>query len=438
MEQAKVNKTHSIYDKNQPKRDLFAAVMAGTDGVRAGDKRYLPQYPGEEGAEYTIRKDASTIDGVVAEGQVGLSGKVFHGEIDTSKVNASIIPLLENIDNQGTHFNIFARRSFDAAFDGFSVILIDTPKAQGPVKSLEDEKRQGIRPYWRLYKAKDVTNWRYVVDQATKQTRLSLLVLKECSEEPDGQFGSKEVTRYRVYRHEQAVTVETWVQKAKDAQGEEFIPEMPATTLDKLTAIPAAIVGNIDAEPWLLNESRLEIKAYQKESSFDVIQYLQLPVFYTKGYPDDGPTLALGAHTHIRLPLEGDVGYAQTDASGNAQLEMTVSNIKSTIGGRLDAITKEAMQGAEETATEVVSDDSKSQARLIVWSQQLKDALERALQFTAEFMGLGSDKGGEIVLMTAWEAAKAEAKEAKDFDRTIVVDKNDIEREKIAAKAGNK
>ena len=76
----------------------------------------------------------------------------------------------------------------------------------------------------------------------------------------------------------------------------------------------------------------------------------------------------------------------------------------------------------EETATKTISDDRKSQARLIVWADQLKDAVELALGFTAEFMGQGRDKGGEIVLNTAWALAKQEAEKQKMLDRTVVVD----------------
>lgn len=416
----RVNYTHPTYDMNQPKRDLYAAVIGGTDGVRAGTTAYLPMYPAEDAGEYTARLHASTIDGVVCVGRDGLVGKVFHEEPDTSGVNTSIIPLLENIDLEGNHFNVFTREAFAEAFAGYSVILVDVPKAAAPVQSLEEQQTLGIRPYWRIYTASNVVNWRWVVDDMTKQTRLALLVLKECPEVPDGEFGMKTAERYRVYRHETTVTQELWEKRSDLAnQGGEFFQTMAPITM-ATDAIPVGIIGELEIEPWLLNESRLEIKAYQKESSFDVIEYLSIPVFYTIGYDKEDP-IPLGASTHIRLPNPGqggtaEVGYAQIDSSGHESLKASIDSIKQEIAGRLDAITKEAMPmaGGDETATEVVSDDSKSQARLVVWSQQLTDAVERALQFTAQFMGLGADNGGEVAFRTAWAVAKEKAIQAQE------------------------
>lgn len=421
MEQKKVNSTHAIYDKNQPKRDLFRAVIGGTDTVREGTTKYLPKYPDELADEYKARLEASTIDGVVADGHQGLVGKVFHEDPDTSKVQIDQI-ILDNIDNEGNNFSVFAKRAFSDAFDGHCVIVVDSPSGGGEVKSLEDERTLGIRPYWRIYQAKDVVNWRWDVDEK-KQTRLAMLVLRECPEVPDGEFGVKTIERYRVYRNQGTVTQELW-EKTEGANAETggFAQVMAPMAMPKLSAIPAAIIGKLESEPWLLNEARLEIKAYQKESSFDIIEYLSIPVFYTIGYDKEEP-IGLGAHTHVRLPSpsqggKAEVGFASIDSAGHTSLKATIDGIKQEIAGKLDAITKEAMPantGGDQTATEVISDDSKSQARLVIWAQQLQDALNRALQFTGQFMGKGEDNAGTVELMTAWKVQKAKAEEAKQM-----------------------
>jgi hypothetical protein len=262
---------------------------------------------------------------------------------------------------------------------------------------------------------------------------LALLVLKECPEVPDGEFGTKTVERYRVYRNTGTVTQELWekVEGTVSTVGTEYVQVMPPMAMPKLLAIPAAIIGKLEAEPWLLNESRLEIKAYQKESSFDIIEYLSIPVFYTVGYSGEEP-ISLGAHTHVRLEGEkAQIGFASIDAAGHTSLKATIDGIKQEIAGKLDALSTETMPtNQEQTATEVVSDDSKSQARLIVWARQLEDALNRALQFTGQFMGMGEDAAGVIELRPAWKVAQENAMEQRDFDRTIVT-------EELKAKGGS-
>jgi hypothetical protein len=74
-------------------------------------------------------------------------------------------------------------------------------------------------------------------------------------------------------------------------------------------------------------------------------------------------------------------------------------------------VTSATVQGADKTATQVVTEDKDKQARLIVWADELHDALERALQFTAQLMGLGDDKGGTIKLRTKWDVSKEKAEQ---------------------------
>jgi hypothetical protein len=405
---AKVNTPHPLYPALQAKRDVFAAVQT-TDSIREGGTRWLPKFPGETHQDYQARLGTATIDGIVSGGVDTLCGTVFYDEIDVSQVHSSIKPLLENIDNEGNGFSVFARRAFEASFDGFSAIIVDTPNVEGPVRSLEDEKRLGIRPYWRLYKACDVINWRYRVNPVSKQTELEMIVLREIGEEVKDRFAREKTERYMVlFLDGLIVRWELWL-KVRD-KDDEFVLEKQGV-FENCTSIPVALVGSITDEPKLLVESRLEIKAYQKESSFDTIEYLSVPTLYTKGYESEEP-LQLGASTHIKLPADpaAEAGYIQIDAAGHESLKGTINTIKDYIRSRLNDLASVGVGMPEKTATEATIEDRDKQARLIMWAEQLKDALELALQFTAEQMKLGKDQGGEIVLQTKWQK-KQEAQE---------------------------
>src|SRR5690606_7494377 len=175
----------------------------------------------------------------------------------------------ENVDLKGNHFNVFARQSFEAAFDGYAVILVDTPRTEAEIRSKADEAAMGIRPYMRLYTAASVINHRYTVNRRN-ETVLELLVLHEPQEvvDPENEFGTKTVDYYRVYRlRDEVVSWELW---RKDKQGgmlESTFVQEGGGILSNRSAIPVAIIGELTDEPKLLVESRLEIKAYQKESS---------------------------------------------------------------------------------------------------------------------------------------------------------------------------
>ena len=153
------------------------------------------------------------------------------------------------------------------------------------------------------------------------------------------------------------------------------------------------------------------------------------PTFCTKGYEGEDD-LQVGSHVHLKLPIDGDAFYMQLDSAGHESLKGTIKDIKNEIKARVNAIEIAATGGPDKTATEVVTEDKDKQARLLVWAEQAKDAIEQALSFTGEFMGLGVDKGGEIVFNTKWAVAEQkrienDEREAKRFDAELAQMKAD-------------
>jgi hypothetical protein len=98
------------------------------------------------------------------------------------------------------------------------------------------------------------------------------------------------------------------------------------------------------------------------------------------------------------------------------ELKATIEGIKTYIKARVNYLVTSATvaqpgAGSDKTATQVVSEDEDQKARLVVWADELKDALETALMYMGQFMGLGDDKAGEIVLKTKWAVAAEKAQE---------------------------
>jgi hypothetical protein len=390
----KANTPHIEYEKLEAKRKPFRAVVGGTDTIRATGKEYLPMYPAETPDDYTARLHASTIDGIVLGGRETLTGSVFDGEIDLDKVTVDKT-WLENVDNKGSHLNIFAREAFSASFEGFSLILIDMPNEQ--VKDAAEERTRGIRPYLSLYHAADVINWRWVINPNTKQRELALLVLREVTSESKGRFLSEDVTRYRVFTVENGrVAWELWKEgKDKDVVLEE------TGTFAKITTVPVSIIGDFCDDPKLLVESRLEIKAYQKESSFDVIEYLSIPMLMMVGRDNTETAPPYGASAYLDVPIGGDAKFIGIDAKGHESLKETVIQIKDYIRARVNYLIESTN---DKTATEVVTQDKNKQARLITWSDELKDAIETALDYMS--MLTGGKPENSIQLNTSWSNAK--------------------------------
>ena len=410
MDKPKVNNQHPDYADKQAKRDVFDAVKGGTDSIRKGRKKWLDKYDGELEPDYTKRLNKATIDGIVMGGIDTLTGQIFADEIDTSGVR---IPLewIENFDNKGNSLNAFAKMCQIESFDGFALILTDMP-ANNPdlqqareVYGAEADKTFNMRPYARLYTANNVINWDFETDPQTHTERLVFLVLRESNQMRVNRFEYKDIVRYRVYELlNNVVTWQLYEEQTKGNQAEFVLVE--SGILSNKTEIPYATVGDFCDDPKLLAESRLEMKAYEKESSFDVCEYYQIPTLWTKGYEKEkNGRLMVGAASHIELPdsPDADVGYLQLDAAGHASLKATIDGIKSTIESRINQYVNEAV---DKTATESIIESKDKKARLVVWADGLKNAMNKTLRHFGDFAGIADV--GEVELNTSWKV-KAEA-----------------------------
>lgn len=420
-QKATVADPHPAYNIKQAQRDVFHAVLS-TDVIRAGGKSYLRPFPNELESDYSARLLAATLDEIVAAGVDSMVGKVFEDPLNTEGV--TLDPTwLENIDLEGCTLNTFARQAFEASFDGFSLIMADMPPmsdAQAQLaaeRGAEADRMLQRRPFLRLYTAANVTNWHYETNPVTNRKELTLLVLREMSSQLDG-FDHVEVERYRVLRYVNGfVGWELW--ESEQVNGEKTWSVVASGLFDGVTEIPVAFIGKITDAPKLLGEARLEIKGYAKESSYDTIEIMAVPVFYTRGYPGDQPSPSLGASCHLRLPadLAAEAGFIQIDSAGLTTLKDSIGTIKDTIRQRL-AQMADVHRTVEVTATESANSAKDSRARLVVWAEELKDAINLALQFMGQFAGLGEDNAGVVELRTAWQKAE----EIAQRDQTIVVD----------------
>ena len=145
-----VSAQHEDYYEIYEKREIYLDVCEGTLELREKRHKYLPQFPAETDADYDYRCETATCFNLTKKTRDVMAGLVFKDVVDLEgDVDPEIKMLWENIDNAGTHGDVFARKAFEHGFEGYSVILVDAPMAT-PV-SREEQIRLGLRPYWILY-----------------------------------------------------------------------------------------------------------------------------------------------------------------------------------------------------------------------------------------------------------------------------------------------
>jgi len=435
-------------DKNQPNYccaayeamkwswQIMADTCAGTPALRGKGAAYLPKEPAEQPDPYNYRLNRAIFFNAVDLTLAGLVGMVFRNDPKLSDnvpeqirgreaegEGAAVEGEWENIDNAGTHGTVFCKEVFmNAVRDGHAAILVDMPPAMPEGATRADEKTAKRRPYWVSYCADQIINWRTEV--VNGQTRLALVVFKECSKEPDGEYGEKEVTRYRVLRPG------SW-ELYKEVKGENLQtsiqpdPDNPGGPTS-LSEIPVAIVysrkcGILHSHPPLIDLAYTNITHYQKYSDFSIYLHIaSRPLLCRKGADANKPITTIGPYTIFDVAVEGDVWYAETTGAalaGAAEDLKTLEERMSIMG--LSLLVKRT--GGPITATEEKGDQIEESSDLATWARSLKDAVELALRFHVQYRTPTATTGGNVEVgstldaqeltpeeMTAWSSAVAQ------------------------------
>ena len=191
------------YAEMETRRTLVRDIYEGTEAVRRKAETYLPKAPAETEQEWQRRIRRSELFNGLAETHRGLTGMVFRRN---PQLGDDVPPILaehaEDIDLQGTHLDVFARRAFDdAMLDGHCGILVDYQAVPNPDQlSRADEQERQLRPYWVKIRASQLLSWREAV-LGGKRT-LMQVAIREDTTAPSGSFGEVAVCQVRVFRRD--------------------------------------------------------------------------------------------------------------------------------------------------------------------------------------------------------------------------------------------
>jgi hypothetical protein len=406
-----------------PAVSLIRDVYEGNERVKARGPRYLPQEPGEDVRMYRVRLERSVFTNFFRRTIDGLGGLVFAkdpvlGE-DVPSVIASRDGISdghwENIDLAGTHGDVFLREVFaDALAVGHAAILVDYPVTNGQ-QTAADERDPAfpVRPYWVPIKKEQILSWRTEV--IAGQTILTQIVIEESSVVPDGEFGEREETRYRVFRREPSGLV-TW--RLLLITDDRVIRELASGIVAGQTEIPIAEVrtsgrrGVFVSQPPLLDLAYLNIAHYQQDSDYrNSIHKTCVPIWVETGIDftaeSDGSPIILGPNTARRFTNpQASAAYVSHDGAALGAVRQSLEDLKADMG-TLGLQMLSPDKRIAETATARRLDKAPSDSALAVAARGLQDAVERALYFHARYLGLES--GGSILINRDFEASVLDA-----------------------------
>ena len=284
---------------------LIDALMGGTNAMRKQSTKFLPKWPVEDQEAYSLRLATATLFPAYARTVSVLVGKPFSKQVTfDEKVPGRVKPWLEDVDREGRNLHTFAAALAEEALShGLCGILVDAPAAEG-VRTIEDEKSAGIRPYFVHIKHDAILGWR--IDTTNGGARLKQLRLLESVEEDDGEFGTKTVEQVRVLEPGKWTTYrkvksdsgqETWVQHQAGTTKVKEIPFVPVygRRTDFMTGTPPMLeLGWANVEHW-----------QSKSDQQTILHVARVPILFGK---------ELGAKTKVAVGSGTMVNASSKDA----------------------------------------------------------------------------------------------------------------------------
>lgn len=415
-----------------PKWDIIDTVVAGTAAMRCAGERYLPkhQYEGEDA--YKERLSRATLKNYTLRTLENLTSKAFRDPpLLNQDVPEQIKTLLEDVDTEGNNFLVFARAWFRLGVQrAFGFVLVDFTRidpVEGRVRTLEDDRRDGVRPFWRLVDPLDVIFLR--TEKVGDKVRIVEARIREWETEPDG-WGMKCVERIRVLKpgsfelYEKKVARKgarpKWVLVDGGPMGVDYVP---------LVSFYTSKEGLGEGKPPLEDLAYLNVEHFQSSADQrSILTVARFPILAVSGASNadpNGEPVVIGPKKWLSVAdPQGRIYYVEHAGNAIAAGRTDLEDLEDQMASYGSEFLRKR-PGAS-SATGRALDSAEAISPLMAWGMDFKDALELALQYTADWLKLGEGKGGTVAYQIKPDVSVGESKELDALDKAR--DRRDLSR----------
>ena len=380
-------------------------VYGGTTSMQRAGAVYLPQHPAEPNDAYAARLRGTVLYNALDRTVDGLVGLIFRKDVDLQNADKRIEEHAEDIDLTGRPLNRFTRdAATETLVDGIGFILVDYPESDPSAATLEDERRQGLRPNWVYIRAEQFISARFTVVGGLPV--LSQFVYRENVEEPAGTFTTEEVTQYRVLRvtAEGMGEYEIWRNAVKGSKTElelwrEGTFQMPGAEGTVVPVVPVygGRVAHFEAKPPLLDLAYENIAHWQLRSDHYYalhVSNVPIPVFIGRARGQDDE-LVISPGRGLDIPEGGDAKYLEFSGKSLQHSRDELRDIEArmaSLGLSMLQRDTRAAETAEAKRIDKVAEDS----ALAEFAGGLEAAVNEALGLHARW--IGSATPGEVTI----------------------------------------
>ena len=406
------------YLKMSPYWNMVSSILGGVKTMRNAGEAYLPKFELESTEEYEVRKKNARFTNVFGDIVENLAQRPFSKQVDLADgAPQPLKDFAEDVDGKGNSLHTFAGDTFyDGITNGIDYILVEYTKTDPKeVKTISDEKKAGVRPYWTHYPA-DTVLAAYSA-QVKGQEEFIHVRFKETKLIRQG-FKEVRKNRVRILNREELpngdyapATYEVWEEQEKKS-GHDGAPQWgliegpKPLTIGIIPLVPFLTgrrEGGWAVKPPMRDAADLQIELYQQENGLKNVKNLTaFPMLSGNGIDaelgEDGEPkpLAVGPRTVLYGGAAADgvsAGSWTFVEPGAASLKFLSEDIKDTIK-ELRELGRQPLtaQSGNLTVVTTAFAAQKGNSAIQAWALNLKDALQRAFLYTAMWLKLAETK----------------------------------------------
>jgi hypothetical protein len=379
-----VNKRSDAMARMVEAAEKGRALMGGTDTMRKAGKTYLPKFKAELDADYQARLDSSWLFNGMRKTVKDMTGRVFTKPIEIVEGSERLKDFATDINMQGQDLSAFASDVFKDAFvPGISFIMVDAPRREGETTRAAAASL-GLRPYMVHLKVEDILGFK--TEQFNNVLALSMLRIMESVTEndPKDEFTQINVDQVRVLtRVAKTVSVRIYRKNDKD---EWLVKDEYQTNAEEITVIPfyAQRTGFFMAEPVLEDLADVNIAHWQSQSDQrHILHFARVPILFASGRGDDEPLIISANQAVTSINPEASLEWVEHSGAAIGAGRTDLQDLQY----QMQALGLQLLVASHETATGAVLDSAKETSTLSMMADNLKDALEKALEWMAFYAG---------------------------------------------------
>ena len=383
------------YDAYMTTINLIETLLGGTPAMRDAAEQYLPKEQKEAQKSYENRLMRTILFNGFRRTVSYLTGQVFTKPPVVTDVDG--LAITADVNLQGDNLTVFAGRTFSKGVSfGVTHILVDMPTTIA--RTVEDEERLRIRPYFVNVPPQNLIGWKVGPNGQYTQVRIQETIIED-----DGEYDTTEVKQVRVLEPGK------WKIYRKNAENETYLFNEGTTSLDYVplvTFMPGTPKTKVTACPPLDDLAYLNLTHWQSSSDQrNILHVARVPLLF-------GRNLGKNAEGEVTISVAGMF----TSDEDNSELKYVEHSGKAIEAGRQDLIDLEhkmALYGLQmlmpnttgtTTATERALDAAESDSTLKSWALMLADTLTTAYHMAADYMSLELPDDFKISLNTDYRS----------------------------------